>query len=224
MNIELLEKKLTSFQIIIIGFLSVIVTGALLLMLPVSSALGHWTTLETALFTSTSAVCVTGLVVRDTASYWSAFGQLVIMLLIQIGGLGIISVTAFILTVSGRKISLLQRSMLQDSISAHHIGVIVKMTAFIFKVSFLTEAIGALMMLPSFCSRFGKKGIWMAVFHSVSAFCNAGFDLMGNKSGAFSSLTALSDDISIILPMSLPDSPHYIQTHIGIGYRMLKVD
>ncbi|ETP72841.1 Trk-type K+ transport system, membrane component [Lachnospiraceae bacterium JC7] len=203
MNIDILEKKLTSFQIIIIGFLSVIVAGALLLTLPVSSASGHWTSVEEALFTSTSAVCVTGLVVRDTASYWSAFGQFIIMLLIQIGGLGIISVTAFIATVAGRKISLLQRSMLQDSISAHHIGGIVKMTSFIFKVSFLTEAAGALMMLPSFCSRFGTKGIWMAIFHSVSAFCNAGFDLMGNKSGAFSSLTALSDDISIILPISL---------------------
>lgn len=203
MNIELLEKKLTSFQIIIVGFLGVIAAGALLLMLPVSSALGHWTSLEEALFTATSAVCVTGLVVQDTASYWSLFGQFIIMLLIQIGGLGIISVTAFIATVAGRKISLLQRSMLQDSISAHHIGGIVKLTAFIFKVSFFTEAAGALLMMPSFCSRFGIRGIWMAVFHSVSAFCNAGFDLMGTTSGAFSSLTALSDDISIVLPVSL---------------------
>lgn len=203
MNIELLEKKLTSFQIIIVGFLGVIAAGALLLMLPVSSAFGNWTSVETALFTATSAVCVTGLVVQDTASYWSLFGQFIIMLLIQIGGLGIISVTAFIATVAGRKISLLQRSMLQDSISAHHIGGIVKLTAFIFKVSFFTEAAGALLMMPSFCSRFGIRGIWMAVFHSVSAFCNAGFDLMGTTSGAFSSLTALSDDISIVLPVSL---------------------
>ena len=192
-------RKMSSFQIIICGFLAVILVGTLLLMLPVSTARGHWASFETALFTSVSAVCVTGLVVQDTASFWSAFGQFVIMLLIQIGGLGIISVTAFLVTVSGRKISLLQRSLLMESISADQVGGIVKMTSFIFRLAFTVELIGAILMLPSFCINFGLSGIWMAVFHSVSAFCNAGFDVMGTHTGTFSSLTYFSDSFGIVI-------------------------
>ena len=112
MVIQFIRKRLSSFRIII--FMGVILLGALLLMLPISVKDGHGATFENALFTSTSAVCVTGLVVKDTASYWSGFGQVVILLLIQIGGLGVITVAAFIAMISGRKISLLQRSMLQD--------------------------------------------------------------------------------------------------------------
>ena len=119
---QFFRKRLSSFRIIIFGFMGVILLGALLLMLPISVKDGHGATFENALFTSTSAVCVTGLVVKDTASYWSVFGQAVILLLIQIGGLGVITVAAFIAMISGRKISLLQRSMLQDSISANQIG------------------------------------------------------------------------------------------------------
>ncbi|MBQ5961071.1 MAG: hypothetical protein IJL53_10500 [Firmicutes bacterium] len=113
------RKKLSSFQIIIIGFLAVILVGTFLLMLPVSSKARCWTSFEDSFFTATSAVCVTGLIVKDTASYWSLFGQAVILIFIQIGGLGVISVTAFIAVISGRRISLFQRSMLQESISAH---------------------------------------------------------------------------------------------------------
>ena len=200
---RLLGKKFSSYQIIISGFLGVILIGTLLLMLPVSAKQRAWTSPGDALFTSTSAVCVTGLVVRDTASYWSAFGQAVILLLIQIGGLGIISVAAFVATLSGRRISLLQRSMLQDSISAHQIGGIVKMTGFIFRAAFLAELLGALVMLPSFCGAFGPSGIWMALFHSVSAFCNAGFDVMGAKTGAFSSLTFFRGNVGVALPVCL---------------------
>ena len=194
-------KKPSSFQIIILGFIGVITAGTLLLMLPIAVKEGAGATLEEALFTSTSAVCVTGLVVKDTATYWSTFGQVVILVLIQIGGLGIVSVTAFIAMISGRKISLLQRSMLQDTISAHQIGGVVKMIAFIFKVVFIVEAMGVLLMLPAFCSRYGPYGIWMSVFHSISAFCNAGFDIMGDKTGQFSSLTAFSGNLSVVLPI-----------------------
>ncbi len=196
-------KRFSSFQIIIAGFLAVILAGTFLIMLPVSSETGHWTSFGTALFTSTSAVCVTGLVVRDTASAWSLFGQAVILVLIQIGGLGIISVTAFIASVSGRRISLLQRSLLQESFSAHQIGGIVKMTGFIFKAAFILELSGAVMMMPSFCGRYGISGIWMSVFHSVSAFCNAGFDIMGRRTGSFSSLTSFSNSFGIVLPVCL---------------------
>lgn len=194
-------RKMSSFQIIICGFLAVILAGTLLLMLPVSTAQRHWASFETALFTSVSAVCVTGLVVQDTASFWSGFGQFIIMLLIQIGGLGIISVTAFLVTVSGRKISLLQRSLLMESISADQVGGIVKMTSFIFRLAFTVELIGAILMMPTFCINFGLSGIWMAVFHSVSAFCNAGFDVMGRHTGTFSSLTYFSDSFGVVIPI-----------------------
>ena len=192
---------MSSFQIIICGFLAVILVGTMILMLPVSTVGRQWASFETALFTSVSAVCVTGLVVQDTASFWSAFGQFIIMLLIQIGGLGIISVTAFLVTVSGRKISLLQRSLLMESISADQVGGIVKMTSFIFRLAFTVELIGAILMMPTFCINFGLSGLWMAVFHSVSAFCNAGFDVMGRHTGTFSSLTYFSDSFGVVIPI-----------------------
>ena len=203
MNRIFLRNKLTSFRMIILGFLGVILTGTFLLTLPFSAKNGCWTPFMDALFTSTSAVCVTGLVVKDTATYWSMFGQTVILILIQIGGLGVISIAAFVATVSGRKISLFQRSMLQDSISAHQIGGVVKMNSFVFRAVFVVELLGAVVMMPSFCTRFGVKGVWMAFFHSISAFCNAGFDVMGSSTGKFSSLTAFSDNPGIVLPIVL---------------------
>lgn len=181
------KRKLTSFQIISFGFLGVIFLGAFLLMLPFSSLQNRVTPFLDALFTSTSAVCVTGLVVYDTAVYWSTFGQLVIMLLIQIGGMGVITVAAAFATVSGQKISLMQRSTMQEAIAAPTVGGIVRLTGFIIKTTLVMELLGAAAMAPVFCRDFGKKGLWMALFHSVSAFCNAGFDLLGSR-GAFSSL------------------------------------
>ena len=180
-----LSKKLSSFQIICMGFVGAILLGTLLLRLPLATRSGDPASWEDALFTAASAVCVTGLVVRDTALYWAPFGQAVILILIQVGGLGVVSVAAFIALISGKRIGLLQRSLLQDTISAHQIGGIVKLTGFLFRIAFLTELLGALLLLPWFCGRYGAAGIWMAVFHSVSAFCNAGFDIMGARTGAF---------------------------------------
>ena len=200
---HLLGKDPSPFRIIISGFFIIIMIGTIFLMLPVSSKAGLWTSFEDALFTATSAVCVTGLVIKDTATYWSFFGQAVILILIQIGGLGIISVTAFIATASGRKISLLQRNLIQESISAHQVGGIVKMTAFVFKVTFLVELIGAFMMMPVFIKESGSIGVWKSIFHSISAFCNAGFDIMGKDSGAFSSLTYFADRPTIVIPICL---------------------
>ncbi len=196
-------KQLTSFQIIIVGFLAVILSGTLLLTLPLSSAAGKWTPITDTVFTAVSAVCVTGLVVQDTAIYWSYFGQAVILLLIQIGGLGIISVTAMIAMASGRKISLLQRSTLQESISANQLGGVLKLTGFICRVALIIELFGALLMLPVFCSAFGRQGIWITIFHSISAFCNAGFDVMGSKTGEFSSLTFFSGSFGVVIPVCL---------------------
>ena len=197
------RKHLTSFQLIILGFAGVILIGALILTLPVSSASGVVTPFDQALFTSTSAVCVTGLVVQDTGSYWSVFGQAVILALIQIGGLGVVTVAVSVFMLSGRKISLMQRSTMQDAISAPKVGGIVRLTKFILRGTFLIEALGAVLLLPVFCRDFGIKGIWMSVFHSISAFCNAGFDILGTDSSMFPSLTGYSGNILINLVIML---------------------
>ena len=183
------KRRLSSFQIIILGFAGVILLGALLLMLPLSTTAGCVTPFNEALFTATSAVCVTGLVVQDTGSYWSVFGQAVILTLIQIGGLGVVTVAASFALLSGRRISLMQRSTMQDAISAPKVGGIVRLTRFILRGTFLIELIGALAMLPVFCRDYGWRGIWMAVFHSISAFCNAGFDILGTNNNLYPSLT-----------------------------------
>ena len=183
------KHRLSSFQIIILGFAGVILLGALLLMLPLSTTAGCVTPFHEALFTATSAVCVTGLVVQDTGSYWSVFGQTVILTLIQIGGLGVVTVASLFALLSGRRISLMQRSTMQDAISAPKVGGIVRLTRFILRGTFLIELIGALAMLPVFCRDYGWRGVWMAVFHSISAFCNAGFDILGTESNRYPSLT-----------------------------------
>lgn len=189
---NLKHKHITSFQIIILGFLSVIIFGSVLLMLPAATRDGKGAVFSDALFTSTSAVCVTGLVIHDTATYWSIFGQGVILFLIQIGGMGIVTVAVSVAAVSGRKIGLMQRSTMQEAVSAHHLGGIVRLTKFILKTTVCIELIGAALLLPSFVRDFGiLKGVWYSLFHSVSAFCNAGFDLIGVKE-PFSSLTSYS--------------------------------
>lgn len=187
-----LQKKmhLTSFQVIILGFAGVIFMGALFLMLPISSKSGCITPFHEALFTSTSAVCVTGLVVQDTATYWSMFGQTILLILIQIGGLGVITVAAAFALLSGRKITLMQRSTMQEAIAAPKVGGIVRLTGFVLKATFFLEILGATLMMPIFVRDFGIKGIGMSFFHSISAFCNAGFDVMGSRAGKYVSLTS----------------------------------
>lgn len=189
-----IKKRLSSSQIIILGFAGVILFGSILLTLPFSTRDGHGALFSDALFTATSAVCVTGLVVQDTATYWSTFGQAVIIALIQIGGMGVVTVAIAISSFSGRQISLKQRSTMQEAISAHKVGGIVRLTGFIIKMTIIFELLGAVIMAPTFCKEFGVlKGIWYAVFHSISAFCNAGFDLMGAKT-PYSSLTYFVDN------------------------------
>lgn len=182
-------KKLSSFQVIILGFAGLIFIGALLLMLPISTASGKSANFSDALFTSVSAVCVTGLITQDTATFWSGFGQSVILVLIQIGGLGVVSASTAIAWLSHRKIGLRQRNTLQEAISAQQVGGVVKFAIFIFATTFIIEFVGCVLLMFVFCPEFGfLKGLWYSIFHSVSAFCNAGFDLMGNKQ-QFSSLT-----------------------------------
>ena len=178
----LFTKKIVSdFQIIILAFACVILLGGILLMLPVSSAAGLWTPFSEALFTSTSAVCVTGLVVHDTMTYWSVFGKTVILLLIQIGGMGVVTLSALVLTATGHKL----------------------VVRFIVKVMLTVEGIGACFLATVFIPLYGPlKGAAFSVFHSVSAFCNAGFDLMGEQ-GEYSSLTGFAANPVVTLTISL---------------------
>ena len=183
------KKDLSSAQIIILGFAGIIIIGTLLLMVPFATQSGQSASFGDALFTATSAVCVTGLIVQDTATYWSTFGQTIIILLIQIGGMGVVTIAIAITMASGKRISLKQRSLMQDSVAAPKLGGIVKFTGFILRMTIMIEAIGAFLMAPVFVKEFGfGKGIWYALFHSISAFCNAGFDLMGIRM-PYSSLT-----------------------------------
>ena len=200
-KLNLKKLTLSSSRKIILGFTIVILVGTLLLMLPISTHAPGGSSFFDALFTSTSAVCVTGLVVRDTASYWSEFGQFIILLMIQIGGMGVVTLTVSILVISKKKIGLAQRNIMQDAISAPYLQGIVKFTNFIITTTFVSEFLGALALMPIFCKDFGAKGIWYSVFHSISAFCNAGFDLMGVRK-PFSSFTSYSDNIALVVIIS----------------------
>ena len=164
-------------------------------MLPISSRERCVTSFSDAIFTAVSATCVTGLVVKDTATYWSLFGQAVILCLIQIGGMGVITIGLAVMRASGKRIGLRHMSTMQDSISAQNSNDIIRLTGLILRTSAIIELTGAALLAPVFCRDFGAvRGIWYAVFHSVSAFCNAGFDLMGIR-GKFSSLTLYGGSI-----------------------------
>lgn len=193
---RILHEGLSAPRIITLGFAGVILLGSLLLMLPIASVQGQ-ASFSDALFTSTSAVCVTGLAVRDTGTYWTPFGQGVILCLIQIGGMGVVTVALGIAMASGRRISLMQRSVMQQSISSAGVGGIVSLTRFIVRGVLLIEGAGALLLAPVFMRDFGPaRGLWYALFHSVSAFCNAGFDLLGGRE-KYVSLTGYTGNVLV---------------------------
>ena len=186
-------------QIIILGYLGLIFCGTGLLMLPWTTRDGLGASLGDALFTATSAITVTGLVVHDTMQYWSFFGQLVILLLIQTGGLGVVTMAIAIAVLTGQKIGFRLRWVMQESISAPQLAGIVRTTGFICRIVLCVELAGAFLLALRFCPEMGLgQGLWMALFHAVSAFCNAGFDLMGARQ-AYSSLTAYSADPLVCL-------------------------
>lgn len=189
--IFIIKIKLTPTQVLALGFATIILIGTLLLMLPVATKSGERTDFLTALFTATSATCVTGLVVVDTKTYWSVFGQIVIMLLIQVGGLGIMTMSTLFALILGRKITFKERLVMQEAFNTNSLGGIVKFAKYILMVSFLFESIGAIMLTLRFLPQMGlKKAVYYGLFHSISAFNNAGFDLMGN----FKSLTGYVSD------------------------------
>lgn len=187
-------------QILVMGFAMVILVGSILLNLPISTANGSSPGFLTSIFTATSAVCVTGLVVQDTASFWSPFGQTVILLLIQIGGLGFMTFTTLIFIISKKKITFKERLLIHESLNTKTLEGIVKFARYVLFFTLAVEAIGALFLSTQFIPQFGfKKGILLGIFHSVSAFCNAGFDLIGG----FRSLTPYVNNIVINLTVCL---------------------
>lgn len=189
-----MKVKLSHTQIIALGFLVLIGLGTALLSLPVATADGTRAPLLTALFTAVSASCVTGLVLQDTATYWSAFGKTVIIVLIQIGGLGVITISTLFFLLLRRRVGLRQREVLTESINSTAVGGILKLIRLILLGTVILELAGAALLSIRFIPRFGPgKGIAYALFHSISAFCNAGFDLMGVVE-PYSSFTAFSGD------------------------------
>jgi len=198
--------------VIIVGYFIIILLGTILLSLPQATRSGVPADILDALFTATSATCVTGLIVQDTYSYWSVFGQAVIISLIQVGGLGFVTFAIMAATLTRRRIGLRERMMMRDSVSAPQLGGIVRMTRFILFTALGIELIGAALLSIRFIPQFGlSRGVWFSVFHAISAFCNAGFDLMG-ISEPFSSLTGFAGDALVNLVLCA------LITLGGLGY------
>ena len=189
------DVKLSPSAIIAVGFLLLILTATLLLMLPISARNRQSTPLLTSLFTATSAVCVTGQALVDTGTHWSLFGQVVLIVAIQIGGLGVMTLMALVSMALGKRIGLRQRTLLQESVASFQVGGIVRLVRFAMRGTAVVEGCGAVLLSFRFVPMLGwAKGIWYGVFHSISAFCNAGFDLMGPISGEFTSLESFVGD------------------------------
>lgn len=197
------HKKLTATRTIAVGFLGIILAGTVLLMLPIASADGKAVDFLTALFTATSATCVTGLVVVDTYSGWSVFGKMILLALIQIGGLGFMTIGVFVAVLMKKNIGLKERGILQESMNTLQIGGIVRLVKKITIGTLAIEGIGAVLLSVRFIPGMGWiEGICNGIFHSISAFCNAGFDLMG-KTEEYSSLVSYSGDFLVNITIML---------------------
>ena len=180
----MIKKKfsLSTTQTIMLSFLCVILLGSLLLSLPISSANGSSVPYPDALFTATTATCVTGLVTVPTATTWSIFGQAVILVLIQIGGLGVITILSSVMLLLHKRMGLGDRLLLQDAFNLNSLSGIVRFVKKVMLGTFLVEGVGAILYMTVFVPEFGLKGIWISVFTAISAFCNAGIDIIGENS------------------------------------------
>lgn len=180
----MMKKKLSlsTTQIIMLSFLVVILLGSVLLALPVSSASGEPVAYLDALFTATTATCVTGLVTLPTATTWSVFGQAVILVLIQVGGLGVITVMSAVMILLNRRMGIGDRLLLQDAFNLNSLSGIVRFVKRVLLGTFLVEGVGALLYMTVFIPEFGGRGIWISVFTTISAFCNAGMDIIAENS------------------------------------------
>ena len=191
-------------RLVAASFGILILMGALLLMLPAASRDGTSAGPLTALFTATSATCVTGLIVADTWTQWTLFGQVVILALIQLGGLGFMTVLTLLSLMLRRRIGLSERLLISSTFNLTDIDGVVRVVKLALKGTFLLEGVGALLLATRFIPRFGFfRGLWYSIFHAISGFCNAGFDLLGGAYGAFSSVSGVSDDPVILLTLSI---------------------
>ena len=182
-------------RLIVVSFGAIILLGTFLLHLPISARDGQFTPWLTCLFTATSATCVTGLVLVDSALHWTPFGQGVILAMIQLGGLGFVSLISLIPLLLRRRIGLSQRLAIASAFNLNGMSGVVRVVRHALMGTFLLEGCGAILLATRFVPLFGwGRGLWYSIFHSVSAFCNAGFDLMGEHTGAFSSLAGFRED------------------------------
>ncbi|MDD2420877.1 MAG: TrkH family potassium uptake protein [Heliobacteriaceae bacterium] len=193
------HEGLSPSQVLVLGFAVIILVGGILLSLPVASRSGLGTAFLDALFTATSAVCVTGLVVVDTYDHYSLFGQIIVILLIQIGGLGFMTMATLIYLLMGRKIRLKERLLMQESLNTLTIQGVVRLAKYVLITTFVIEGIGAIILALRFIPEMGLvKGAYYGAFHAVSSFCNAGFDLFGG----FRSFTGFVNDPVVSLTVS----------------------
>jgi len=203
-NQNKIKKKLTPGQILIIGFLAVILVGTLLLTLPISSRDGSFTSPLTAMFTSVSATCVTGLIIEDTSLHYSAFGQTVILCMIQIGGLGFMTMAVLFSMLVKRTITPRERIIISQSLGLSTNEGMIRLVRRIIIGTFSIELIGAAILATQFIPIFGwRGGIVRGLFHSVSAFCNAGFDIMGSWSGAYSNMAGFRSNVVVNITLIL---------------------
>lgn len=194
------RRVVNSTRVIAFSFAGVILMGTLLLMLPISSVSGESCGLMTALFTATSATCVTGLILVDTLTQFTLFGQVVILLLIQLGGLGFMSVIFLLASLVRKRMSLSQRLMMVSAFNLNDMHDVARLVGNAFRLTFVLEAMGAVILTGCFLPRYGVQAIWKGVFTSVSAFCNAGFDLLGPAQAG--SLTTYSDNPVVLLTVA----------------------
>ncbi|MDR3318303.1 MAG: Trk family potassium uptake protein [Clostridiales bacterium] len=196
------KRVLKPTQVIVIGFATAILVGAFLLSLPIANTNREWVSFVDALFTSTTSLCGSGLTVYDTGAFFNIFGQIVILLLIQIGGLGVMAVATLVFTLIRKKISYSERLMLQQTLSSDAAGGVVKMTRYLLACSAIIEGAGFVLLLPGFIIEYGAAGIFKALFTAVSSFCNAGIDVCGaSVTGGFS-ISPLAGSVSVLLSMS----------------------
>jgi len=194
------KKNLNPTRLIVVGFGAVILVGSLLLHLPIAARDGQWTPWLTCLFTATSATCVTGLVQVDTFLHWSGFGQGVLLLLLQLGGLGFVTLLSLVSVLVGQRIGLSQRLVMASALNLPSVGGVVRVVRHALYGTFLLEGVGAAVLATRFVPLFGwGQGLWFSLFHSVSAFCNGGFDLMGAYSGPYSSLCGFQSDPAVLI-------------------------
>lgn len=197
-------RSLSPAGLIVVAFLLAILAGTILLVMPFATKAPGSIGLSNALFTATSAVCVTGLVIADTASTWSVFGQTVILILIQIGGLGIMTAASTFSLILGKNIGLKERLTIQESLNEFSLQGVVKLFRYIIIATFTIEGIGALLLATRFIPKFGFfNGLAKSVFHSISAFCNAGFDIMGTTAAPFVSISGFNKDFIVVMTIGL---------------------